>query len=405
MRALNRVECVGETLRHVLNTLAEETPEWLSAHLRPEWVDRYARRFASIRLPQQKAEREALALTIGEDGFAVLALLRQPQTPPRLWELPEVQILRQVWIQNYVFVEGQLGWRDTQDMPPAAQSINSPHDPKARYSIKRDTTWSGYKVHFTETCDEDVPHLITHVQTTPATTQDGQVTATVHADLKEAALLPERHLVDEAYLDAELLVQSPNRYGVELYGPVARESTWQAVANQGYDHRKFEVDWEGCTVRCPQGKRSTKWQPGHDSAGNEVIFVRFAQGECKRCPQRSLCTKSKTTGRELSLRPKEQYLALQAARERQKTSEFRTEYGLRAGIEGTLSQGVRTCGLRRSRYIGEAKTHLQHVAIATALNLIRMVCWLMEVPLATTRRSALVRLAIRNGLQTRFSTA
>ena len=173
-----------------------------------------------------------------------------------------MQILRQVWIQNYVFVEGQLGWRDTKNMPPAAQSINSPHDPEARYSIKRDTTWSGYKVHFTETCDEDAPHLITHVQTTPATTQDGQVTATVHADLKEADLLPERHLVDEAYLDAELLVQSPDLYGVELYGPVARESTWQAVANQGYDHRKFAVDWEGCTVRCPQGKRSTKWQPG-----------------------------------------------------------------------------------------------------------------------------------------------
>ena len=127
-------------------------------------------------------------------------------------------------------------------------------------------------------------------------------------------------------------------------------------------------------------------------------FCEVRSRTCSACPNRSQCTKSKTTGRELSLRPKEQYLALQAARERQKTREFRTEYGVRAGIEGTLSQGVRSCGLRRSRYIGEAKTHLQNLAIAAALNLIRMVNWLMDIPIARTRRSALVRLALQKGL-------
>lgn len=171
VRALNRLECVGETLRHVLNTLAVEVPEWLGGHLRPEWVERYGKRLASVRLPQKKEEREALALAIGEDGFAVMGLIRQADAPVALRELEEVEILRRVWIQNYVFEEGKLCWRDPKDMPTAAHSINSPHDPEARYSIKRDTTWSGYKVHFTETCDADSPHLITHVETTPATTR------------------------------------------------------------------------------------------------------------------------------------------------------------------------------------------------------------------------------------------
>jgi transposase len=318
VRALNRVECVGETLRNALNTLAEIAPDWLGERLPLDWIDRYAKRFASIRLPQQKAERERLAITIGEDGFALMKRLRQSDAPTSLWSLPEVQLLRLVWIQNYVFQEGKLGWRDTKDMPTAAQSINSPHDPQARYSIKRDTTWSGYKVHFTETCDDASPHLITPVQTTVATTQDGQVTATVHADLKTADLLPARHLVDEAYLDAQLLVESPRTYGIDLYGPVARESSWQAVANEGFGNRQFQVDWDNQRVQCPQGKASSQWKPSTDASGNEVIFVKFARSTCGECPHRSQCTRSKTTGRELSLRPQEQYLALQTARERQK---------------------------------------------------------------------------------------
>lgn len=399
VRALNRIECVGETLRHALNTLAVVAPDWLSGYLRAEWVDRYAKRFASIRLPQQKAEREELALTIGADGFEVMALLQQADAPSALWALPEVQTLRQVWVQNYAFVEDKLTWRDTKDMPPAAQSINSPHDPEARYSIKRDTTWSGYKVHFTETCDEDSPHLIDHVQTTPATTQDGQVTAIVHADLKEANLLPERHLVDEAYLDAELLVESPRAYGIDLYGPVAREGSWQAVADQGFAQSQFAIDWEAEQVTCPRGKTSRSWKPQKDAAANDVIAVKFSVTDCQACAVQAQCTRSRSGRRELGIRPKEQYLALQAARARQKTRVFLKEYGLRAGIEGTLSQGIRTCGMRRSRYVGEVKTHLQHVAIATALNLLRIVSWLMGIPLAKTRQSPLVALSHRKSGQ------
>jgi transposase len=63
---------------------------------------------------------------------------------------------------------------------------------------------------------------------------------------------------------------------------------------------------------------------------------------------------------------------MQAARQRQQTQEFKEQYKLRAGMEGSLSQGVRRCGLRRSRYVGEAKTRLQELFIATALNIARV---------------------------------
>lgn len=94
----------------------------------------------------------------------------------------------------------------------------------------------------------------------------------------------------------------------------------------------------------------------------------------------------------IKLRADAPYQALQAARARDSQADWPLLYNQRAGIEGTLSQGVQAFGLRRSRYMGLAKTHLQHVFVATAMNLWRIVAWLNEVPLAQTRQAAFERL-------------
>lgn len=94
---------------------------------------------------------------------------------------------------------------EAKELPPALILINSPYDAEVRYSIKRDTVWTGYKVHLTETCDHDTPHLITHVQTTPGTQQDCEVTADIHAELAAVDLFPSQHFVDEGYTDAPFL--------------------------------------------------------------------------------------------------------------------------------------------------------------------------------------------------------
>jgi IS5 family transposase len=94
----------------------------------------------------------------------------------------------------------------------------------------------------------------------------------------------------------------------------------------------------------------------------------------------------------LTIRPQEQFEALEHARTRQKTAEDKKEYALRAGVEGTISQAVGAFGLRRARYFGAVKTHLQHVLTATALNFVRLGEWLAGTPLAKTRKSAFVRL-------------
>jgi transposase len=197
VRALNRVELVGETLRAALNVLAIVAPDWLRAHALPDWMDRYDRPSKDDRLPNKKAEQEALRERIGVDGAVFLSAIGSADAPAWLREVPAVEVLRRVWIQNYVPTEHGVRWRTAQDgLPPAAAFLSSPYDTQAHYARKRTTTWIGYKAHLTETCDDESPHLITHVATTPAPAADGVVTPLVHQALQRKHLLPETHLVD-----------------------------------------------------------------------------------------------------------------------------------------------------------------------------------------------------------------
>jgi transposase len=198
IRVLNRLECVGEAMRQALNTLAVVAPTWLAGQVPSDWVERYGPRMEAYRLPKGQAAREALALTIGADGFLLWEALWAPDAPPWLRQIEAIEVLRQIWLQQFSQEDGRVVWRAEPDLPPAAQRINSPYDAQARYGTKRSTTWVGYKVHLSETCDDDLPHLITHVETASATGTDYGVLPTIQEDLAQRALGPGEHLVDAA---------------------------------------------------------------------------------------------------------------------------------------------------------------------------------------------------------------
>jgi len=395
VRILNRLQCVGETMRHALNSLAVTAPEWLRPRIRPEWLERYDHQLDEYRLPKKEAERAVLAVLMGADGFELLAGIFAPEAPGWLRELPAVETLRRVWLQQYYAPDASpIRWRSSTDSPPAHLLINSPYDPEARYSGKRNLTWVGYKAHLTETCEPDEPQVVTHVETTSATTHDGQVVEAIHADLARKQLLPSEHIVDTGYVDSDLLVSSQTQYGVDLLGPVMGDTSWQARAATGFESAAFTVEWAARKVTCPEGHTSIKWCPTHDRHGNDVIHIEFAAADCRACPSRPLCTRAATEPREMGLRPQAQQQALWAARQRQTTASFKEEYARRAGVEGTLSQAIHVCGLRRAKYIGLAKTRLQHVITAAALNVVRAGAWLAGVPRAQTRQAPFVALAL-----------
>jgi transposase len=208
----------------------------------------------------------------------------------------------------------------------------------------------GYKVHLTETGDKDAPHLITHVETTSAPVSDDARTALIHESLKHKDPLPEQQIVDTGYVDAKLLVESQQHYQIDLIGPTRANYRWQAREKTGFDASQFVIDWQTEQAICPEGHTSSSWTPAIDNRKNEVIKIKFSTKDGQACPSLRRCTQSiRHVRRTVTIGPKEQYDALQARRRQETTKDFKTLDATRAGVEGTISQGVRTMGLRRSR--------------------------------------------------------
>lgn len=322
VRTLNRLGLVIETLRLALNRLAAQ---------HPEWRERYELRAETSRLPKEESKRLALAAQVGADGFQLLAEVFADTTPPEVRAEPAVEVLRQVWLQQYYGPHEPPRWRGEQDIPAPGQLIHSPYAVEARYCTKRGESWVGYKTHYRETCDAKRPNLITNVLTTAATLQDETVLA---------------------------------------------------------------LDWERQVAICPRGKESYSWLPtGEGEGDNGAVQIRFRRKDGTPCASRAQCTKAQVEPRLLYVQARPAYEVLQAARAEQHTEAFRAEYALRSGVESLMSQEVRAFELRKARYIGCARTQLQHILIAVSINIVRLVAWVREPRRTPARVSAFARLA------------
>lgn len=385
IRTLNRMELVGETMRRALDDIAQVAPEWLKPKIEPEWGKRYSRRIDRGGIGKGAAKKLAFAKAIGEDGHKLLKAIYEEDTPAIVKQLSSVEVLRQVWVQQYYQSGDKMEWRNKkeQGFPPARKMIASPDEVEARYGSKGSQTWTGYKLHLTETCAKDEPRLITDVATTVATTTDGSMTEIIQAKLVEQGVAPEAHWVDAGYTHADNLLNSQAK-GIDLIGPVQQDTSWQLKVEGGYDQTKFTIDWDAMVATCPEGETSLRWQHSQTVSGKPNIQFAFSFPVCQTCPAREKCTRAKTTGRHLAVPPREAHAALQNARRRQETADFKELYQRRAGIEGTMGQAVNGKEARRSRYHGLSLTHLQHLATAAAINLERVARWLMgERPEAT----------------------
>jgi Transposase DDE domain len=154
------------------------------------------------------------------------------------------------------------------------------------------------------------------------------------------------------------------------------------VPNKGSD----VFNWETQQAHFPQEHASVNWRPGRDVSGDPVIRIRFDGATYRTCPTRQARTSVHAAPRQLTVRTQAHYEAIQAARRRQKTAAFKAQYALRAGVESSLSQGMRRFDRRQGRYIGLARTHLQQLLNATAMNVVRVIAWLRGEPSGEHRR-------------------
>jgi hypothetical protein len=278
-------------------------------------------------------------------GYALLEAVYDPSSPGWLRELPAVDVLRRVLLQNYTrtitgngreVIKRREKEPEGDGLPPGHARIASPYDTDARWGVKREEFWLGYKLHITETCDDAppctcrpavgeaaadnaaraggqapehdrgcarlvFPNLITNVATTDATVTDNQMTGAIDDDLAGKTLPPGRHYTDSGYLSAELVVCELARHGIALIGPLLADTAAQARAGNGYARADFTIDYEHKTVICPQGKTSASWTPCAQR-GKDAIVATFS-ADCGPCPARALCTTGRR--RQLSLLPRD----------------------------------------------------------------------------------------------------
>src|SRR5262252_2828940 len=162
--ALNRLELAGESVRAALEALVAAHPDWVAQRI---CVSDFARRYAvpvtSWRPPASEARRAELAVAYARDGYALLEAVCEASSPVWLRELPAVQTLRVVLLHNYtrtITEDGREVIRrrekepEGDGLPPGHLRIASPYDLDARWGVKRDIFWLGYKLHVTETCDD-----------------------------------------------------------------------------------------------------------------------------------------------------------------------------------------------------------------------------------------------------------
>jgi Transposase DDE domain len=226
---------------------------------------------------------------------------------------------------------------------------------------------------------------------------DVEMTQVIHQRLAGRRLTPGEHAVDAGYVSARNILAARDDHGITLLGPAGADTT-QGPRDSGQEpllaQAAFRIDWDAKQVTCPQGATSISWSDQRKPSGIPVARVHFALADCDPCPLRSQCTKAAhgRRGRSLTMLSREQHEVLARARAEQQTPEWKARYNIRAGVEGTISQAVRTTRLRRTPCHGQDKTHLASVLSATAINLIRTDAWLNGTPPGTARVSHLARL-------------
>src|SRR5918998_4038716 len=307
VRDLNRVELLAETLRAALNEIAVAAPDWLRALAPPAWFERYGRRIEDMRLPGTGPKRDAYVAQVGADGHRLLDALAGSDAPPGLSTLPSVAVLRRVWARHFERTEPGSGGGDAGDDSGGARlrpvqgrgpgdRVESPYATDARFRAKGGTCWTGYMVHLTESCDEGAPRLVLHADTTPANVHEAPRTAAIHDALAAKGLAPSEHLVDSAYVSAEHLIAARERHGIDLVGPGRRNLSWQSRSgDDAFAPADFTVDWGRRVAVCPEGRESASWATCAKRRGpGSLIRVQFRAADCRSCPSRARCTRSRS---------------------------------------------------------------------------------------------------------------
>jgi transposase len=355
---LSRAEVVREALRVVVCDAHKRYPELREDGDFGRLHDRYSE---EVWIGGGGAVSDEQLRELGRDGLLLLQLVGWRQ-------VRGADVLAQIITENFVVDEGEDAVRVRAPDERPDDRIATPHEPDARYGKKRNHKWLGDQAHVVETADEDRPNLVTDVLSTDPRAEDSTVLEQIAWRARSGTPEVDTLIADGGYASAHNS-RAAAQIGVDLIAPPRSNNRkgWLPL-------EAFELDWERQVAICPQGHQSILWRERQRD-----LQIRFDTATCAACRRRRECTSSRQ-GRTLA--PSREYRQLQRDRARSQTAQWKALYRRRAAIEGTISELVHCCGLRRSRY-RDAPFRALHVLLsATALNVRRILKSLAESPVA-----------------------
>lgn len=312
-------------------------------------------RKAAIDWTDAKARAAQLKVLV-QDAEAVLELAQQAADDP--------EVRTSAWLLTKVLGDdveiNEAGDPQIAD-GVAADRIVSMTDPEMRHGRKSAAQrFDGRKA---QVAADQASGLLLAVEPMAANAGDGrELGDMVETVQEEHGVQVERVIGDGAFGSGDNRAACAEQ-GIDLVSPLAEPSDPEVAKSA------FDIDVEAQSATCPQGQKAVRCQTVKDAQGRPVLLFTFERSVCEACALFGRCVRSKTEGR--SVRTHYHESLLQAARKRQETQEFKKLYRLRAAIERLIACLVQH-GLRRARYIGEAKVRLQAQWTGAAANLQRL---------------------------------
>jgi len=344
---LSRADAIQEAMRVVVRGLYEG---YEALHGEKELVRLYERYGEESWVGTGSNSEERLT-ELGQDGYCLLGLCGDREVKGKA-------TLVQMLAENFERSEADGSVEPLSEEALAKDRILTPHEPDVESGKKGDEKWLGDKVHLVETAEKGKPNFVTGLLVTGPREEDSsvipQILDCVRSGTPEATIL----LADAGYGSAEASVKAEG-VGIDLVAPPRPSSSRGTIPVT-----EFDFDFERRVVRCPEGQDSMVWWQG-----KKTIKIRFPASICQACPRREECTTS-CEGRMLHVGRHHQQLIRN--RERAQTEEFRNLYKGRAAVEATVSELVRCCGFRRSRYRSKEFRELHAILCVTALNVRRL---------------------------------
>lgn len=372
LRNMNRLECVRETLRLLLEDVEAD------GLLPPGWSG-YWERYVEGKI-DPRSGMKALQGKAAEAGADMLAIWEEVAGCWPIAARDSFVLLQRVFLENYE-IDLAGGVRETRAPPTGA--VHNPHEPEAQWSSKsttRDKAWVGYKVQVAETVKDEpreprepTANFLTGMVTQDAPASDKPGMTEMLGQQQTMGLeRPPKLYVDGAYVCTEALRQAQEEKR-ELRGPAPGAPDRGTV----FTVEAFDVHVEERYAVCPATQRSSNCSRLEVKSTGKVDYrIEWSNATCGTCPRRDQCISSTQTHRTIVVG--ELHSLLQARRREMQTDAFKQEMRRRNAIEGTQSELVRGYGLRQARYRGKAKVRLQNYLIGAACNigrLFRRIVW------------------------------